>query len=84
MSRAPSAPVGPTVWKTIFLTEIDSTLAFAMVEYPDGQLDILRNGSSIAPAPWSSDDLVNCVRTFQKVSRLATAAARGGDSRSAF
>lgn len=83
MSRTHSAPAGPAVWKTIFLAEIDSTLAFAMVEYPDGQLDILRNGSSIAPAPWSSDELVNCVRTFQKISRLAAAAAKAADSPSA-
>lgn len=74
MSRAPSVSAAPAVWKTIFLAEIDSSLTFTMVEYPDGQLDVLRNGRSISPSPWSSEDLVNCVRTFQKVSRLAAAA----------
>lgn len=78
MSPAHSVSAAPAVWKTIFLAEIDSTLTFSMVEYPDGQLDILRNGRSIAPAPWSNEELVNCVRTFQKVSRLAAAAARNG------
>lgn len=84
MSRTHSVSAAPAVWKTIFLAEIDSTLTFSMVEYPDGQLDILRNGRSIAPAPWSSEELVNCVRTFQKVSRLAAAASRASESRSAF
>ena len=84
MSRTHSATAGPAVWKTIFLAEIDSTLTFSMVEYSDGQLDILRNGRSIAPAPWSSEELVNCVRTFQKVSRLAAAAARASSPHSTF
>jgi hypothetical protein len=79
MNGAPSASAAPAVWKTIFLAEIDSTLAFSLVEYADGQLDVLRNGRSISPSPWSSEDLVNCVRTFQKVSRIA-AAARAGQS----
>lgn len=82
MSRTQSPSAGLVVWKTIFLTEIDSTLTFSMVEYSDGQLDVLRNGRSIAPAPWSSDELTNCIRTFQKVSRLAAAAARASDAQS--
>lgn len=81
MNRVPSAPATPAAWKTIFQAEIDSTLIFSMVEYPDGQLDVLRNGRSISPSPWSNQDLVNCVRTFQKVARLA-AAARATESHS--
>ena len=61
-------------WKTIFVAEIDSSLIFSMVEYSDGQLDILRNGQSISPNPWPGTELINCVSAFQKVSRLAAAA----------
>jgi hypothetical protein len=61
-------------WKTIFVAEIDSSLIFSMVEYSDGQLDILRNGQSISSNPWPGTELINCVSAFQKVSRLAAAA----------
>jgi hypothetical protein len=61
-------------WKTIFVSEIDSSLSFSMVEYSDGQLDILRNGRSISANPWPGEELINCVSAFQKVSRLAAAA----------
>ena len=66
--------------KTIFVVKIDPALTFCMVEYADGQLDILRNGDSIAPQPWSSEDLDNCVSAFQKISRLAAAALQPGDA----
>lgn len=80
MSAATSATTATAAWKTIFLAEIDATLTFSMVEYADGQLDVLRNGTSISPTPWPSGELVNCVRTFQKVSRLAAAAAQANPS----
>ena len=83
MSRVTSATAPPAVWKTIFLAEIDSSLTLSMVEYPDGQLDVLRNGKSISPSPWSAEALVNCVRTFQKVSRLAADAAKASAGQTA-
>jgi hypothetical protein len=64
----------PPPWKTIFVAEIDPSLVFSMVEYTDGQLDILRNGTAISPSPWSGAELTNCVNAFQKVARLAAAA----------
>lgn len=64
----------PPPWKTIFVAEIDPSLVFSMVEYNDGQLDILRNGTSISPSPWPGAELINCVSAFQKVARLAAAA----------
>lgn len=73
MSAIVSNSAAPPAWKTIFVAEIDSSLSFSMVEYTNGQLDILRNGTSIAASPWSGGDLANCVRTFRTVSRLAAA-----------
>lgn len=70
-----SAGADPQVAKTIFLAEIDAALNFSMVEYADGRLDILRNGSAISPSPWPPAELPACVATFQKIARLAAAAA---------
>ena len=80
MSRTQMAPSATAASKTIFVAKIDPTLTFCMVEYADGQLDILRNGNSIAPEPWPSEDLDNCVSAFQKISRLAAAAAHRDDA----
>ena len=42
--RGPSSAAELQVAKTIFVTEIDVSLNFSLVEYVDGRLDILRNG----------------------------------------
>ena len=70
------------VAKTIFVTDIDPTLNFSLVEYVDGRLDIFRNGAPISPSPWPVAELHNCVNTFQKISRIAAAAAAARDAAS--
>ena len=78
MSQLTSSPL-PQVAKTIFVTEIDASLNFSLVEYVDGRLDIFRNGERISPSPWPVAELHNCVTTFQKISRIAAAAAAARD-----
>lgn len=75
----PSSSAELQVAKTIFVREIDASLNFSLVEYVDGRLDIFRNGERISPSPWPVAELHNCVTTFQKISRIAAAAAAARD-----
>ncbi|HEY2584935.1 MAG TPA: hypothetical protein VGI81_04115 [Tepidisphaeraceae bacterium] len=75
MSQVTSTPVSQ-VAKTIFVTVVDPSLTFSLVEYDDGRLDIFRNGEAISPSPWPTAELHNCVSTFRTISRIACSAAR--------
>jgi hypothetical protein len=77
-SSTPSVPERQ-VAKTIFITDIDPSLNFSLVEYGDGRLGIFRNGAPISPGPWLASELHNCVSTFQKITRIAAQAAAARD-----
>jgi hypothetical protein len=66
-----------SITKTIFKADLDETLVLAMVEYDDGRLGILRNGTAIEAEPWPTSELVECVDTFQRLAHQHIASRHG-------